>query len=149
MGQDPLSILTYVCLLIWGGVLSYFDFREHRLPDRLTLTAYPILLVGLAVFRPLELGTTSGLAIFGIFCGLFANRFLDVGLGDAKLLGACALFMGFNKNPIEAALTAAVCASLIGGIHALIQLVFTRDPKSYLPFGPAILFGSLYGLISA
>lgn len=149
MGQELSKILGSVSLLFWGGALAFFDFREHRLPDSLTLSVYPLLLASLAVYRPDQLATVSTFAILGIGYGLLANRFFDVGLGDVKLVGACALFMGFTENPAPAALTATVCASLIGGIQALIQLGYTRDPKSYLPFGPAILYGSLYALTSA
>jgi prepilin signal peptidase PulO-like enzyme (type II secretory pathway) len=58
----------YLCAVItWAVALARVDFREHRLPDRLTLPAIPIALGILAVKRPENLGFAVTAAVVAEF----------------------------------------------------------------------------------
>jgi prepilin signal peptidase PulO-like enzyme (type II secretory pathway) len=47
----------YVCALVaWATALARIDFTEHRLPDRLTLPAFPAALGIVAQLWPHYLG---------------------------------------------------------------------------------------------
>ncbi|GAB3674075.1 hypothetical protein GCM10027597_10590 [Saccharopolyspora tripterygii] len=103
-------------LLAWGGVLlSACDLRVHRIPDALTLPAYPVLtaLLGLAAWhRPeIALGSVAGLVLFGgtyLLVRLVAPR--AMGGGDVKLAGVLGAAGGAVSVPAVAGIIAAAAA---------------------------------------
>ena len=133
----------------WGIALAVHDFREHRLPDALTLSAFPVIGVAVAATRPENLGMAAGLALVALAAGFLGHRVADLGLGDVKLAGAVTLAAGLTANPGATAATAMFATAVMGGIHALIHLAVTRDRAAYIPFGPAILFGGFAGIVGA
>ncbi len=139
-----LYIGAFVC---WAIALARWDFREHRLPDALTLPAYPIAGLVVGVVAQQNLGVSATIAVTALAGGWIAHRTADLGLGDVKLLGASALALGITTNPAGASLSALVVAAVFGGTHAAIHLAVTRDRHSHIPLGPSILVAELFALI--
>lgn len=128
----------YICaILAWGIALARYDFAEHRLPDRLTLPAYPAAVGVVADLWPELVGpalVTGGVALV---IGFAASRLADLGLGDVKLLGVWGIVAGGSGE----ILGSLALVAILGGLHALIHLAITRDRAAHIPFGPAILAG--------
>lgn len=140
---------TYICVLAgWSVALAWHDFRVHRLPDLLTLPAIPVALAVLAVGRPDNLSVGVTAAVVLMVAGLAAHRIADLGLGDVKLLAPTALVVASGSNPGESLTLWLVGTAILGGIHAVIHLVITRDRLSHIPFGPSILGAMLVAVIS-
>ncbi len=133
-----------MCALIaWSVALARIDFREHRLPDRLTLPAIPVAWGVLALTRPENLGFASAGAVVIMAIGLVAHRIAGLGFGDVKLAPTVVAIVSNSANPAENLVEWFMGMSILGGIHAVIHLSITRDRRSHIPFGPAILGGML------
>ena len=139
----------YLCAVItWAAALAWVDFREHRLPDRLTLPAIPVALASLALNRPENLGFAATSAVAVMTIGLVAHRIADLGLGDVKLAPTVVFIVSNAENPSENLAEWLVGMSILGGLHAAIHISITRDRRSHIPFGPAILGGMLsFGIV--
>lgn len=137
--------VLYLCVITaWSVALARVDFREHRLPDWLTLPTIPIAVVAVAVMNPKAVAFATATAV-GLFAlGFIAHRIADLGLGDVKLLPAVGILASNSSNPAETVLEWFVAMAVIGGIHAAIHLAITRDRRSHIPFGPAILGGLMW-----
>lgn len=106
--------LATLALIALVALAAFFDLRERRIPNPLTLAG---LLVGLALRVPSGaeavgdgvLGAAIGLTVAAPFVALGG-----LGGGDAKLLAAVGAFLGLAGLP--AALTATAIA---GGVMAL------------------------------
>ncbi|MEN9910632.1 MAG: hypothetical protein RLZZ441_200, partial [Actinomycetota bacterium] len=125
----------------WAVALARVDFREHRLPDRLTLPAIPVALGVLGLNHPQNLGFAATIALVVMAMGLVANRIADLGLGDVKLLPSVVILVSNAENPAENLAEWFVGMSILGGLHAAIHISITRDRHSHIPFGPVILGG--------
>jgi leader peptidase (prepilin peptidase)/N-methyltransferase len=132
----------------WSVALARVDFREHRLPDWLTLPAMPIAVGLIAWSRPEALTFAVGAAIVVGTAGLLSQRFADLGWGDVKLLPSVGLLAANSTNPADGLVTWLVAMAMIGVIHAAIHLVITRDWRSHIPFGPSILGGMWWSIVS-
>ncbi len=101
-------------LIALCGVAAWFDVREHRVPNGLTVGG---LLVGLAL-QALHgglAGLGSGLAAAAIAFGIALPFFLVGGLGggDVKLLTAVGAFLGLGN-----VLPALAAIAIAGGVMA-------------------------------
>jgi leader peptidase (prepilin peptidase)/N-methyltransferase len=137
-----LSVVT-----AWAVALARVDFREHRLPDRLTLPAIPISVGLVAWSRPEALTFAVGAAIAVGTVGLVSQRLADLGWGDVKLFPSVGLLAANSANPADGLVEWFVAMAILGGIHAGIHLVITRDRRSHIPFGPAILGGLGWSIV--
>jgi prepilin peptidase CpaA len=122
------SVPTVVPVLLLGAVLtlavgvSYFDFRERRIPNKLLAAAlcfgfavygWAAVIVGIDVIGRGLMYALLGVAI-GLIVLLPAYALRQVGAGDVKLM----MVFGFLLGPIGAAITL-LTGALIGGIWAL------------------------------
>ena len=138
-----LDALYISAVIVWSVALARIDFREHRLPNRLTLPAIPVALGVLALNRPENLGFAATLAVVVMALGLVAHRVADLGLGDVKLAPTVVIIVSNAENPAENLVEWIAGMAILGGIHAAIHISITRDWRSHIPFGPAILGGML------
>ena len=138
-----LDALYLTTVIMWSFALARVDFREHRLPDRLTVPAIPVALAILALNHPQNLGFAATAAVVAMAAGLAAHRIADLGLGDVKLVPSVVILVSNDRNPAENLAEWFVGMAILGGIHAAIHILITRDRRSHIPFGPAILGGML------
>lgn len=144
------SVLLWLLLAAYaalGGALAWVDARTHRLPNRLVaalaLTTLSALLAGcLLAGQPDRAGRAAlaGLATGALFLALHLAAPSGLGFGDVKLapiLGALAGSLSWGH-----ALLAAVLALFIGGLHAAVVLLATRNRRAHIAFGPALLLGT-------
>lgn len=129
----PPTWLPVPLLLAWLGVLlTVTDLRHHRLPDALTLPAYPAIgltlwLCGADLWR-----AVAGCLLFGGFHLLI--RLLapvSMGGGDVKLagsLGAVLAAVSWQALPVAAVLASAITL-----------LLGARRRHRTIPHGPGLL----------
>jgi leader peptidase (prepilin peptidase)/N-methyltransferase len=141
-----------VLLALASLVLAWIDFRRGIIPDWLNLL---IALAGLArawlfdgwaaALDALLEGLIVGAIVLGLRWLYFRLRgHHGLGLGDVKLLGASAAWVGVAGIPMQL---------LVGSITALIAAVAlhlagrTMTRQTALPFGPFLAAGLLVTLV--
>ncbi|TKK77353.1 prepilin peptidase [Herbidospora galbida] len=142
------ELVPALLLAAWAGVvLTITDLRTWRLPDVVTLPAYPVLLVALAPTGRLMVAAACGLAMAGIYLVLWFGRPSGIGFGDVKLAGLVGLVAG--AVGVDAAVIAGVGGQLLGGLWALGLLITRKGTRtSEFPFGPAMIAGALAALLA-
>ena len=154
LGQPPVVIITYGIALLWGLVLAFIDLDVRRLPDRLTLPAYPVAAVLLTACSAVtgdwpalaRAAACAGLGVVAFFLLAFLAELLSpgtdgLGLGDVKLAGTLAGLLGWWSW--ETALYGLLTGFILGGLVATVLLVSHRaDRRSHLSFGPALVAGA-------
>ena len=129
------------------------DLDQRLLPDEITLPMIPAALAVLILgWDPLLSGKTLGL-LSGLAAGIvFPLLFLagstvlrgGLGLGDVKLLVSVGLFAG-----LTALFRGLLLASLGFGAVLLVLLVTRRLAlRSYVPFGPVIIFAAALAAVA-
>jgi leader peptidase (prepilin peptidase)/N-methyltransferase len=128
----------YVCALVaWATALARIDFTEHRLPDRLTLPAFPAALGIVAQLWPHYLGESVQWAALVLAGAVTLAVVADLGWGDVKLLGVLGIIAGGSGTVADSAFM--VCIG--GGLHVLVHLMVDGNKRAHIPFGPALLLG--------
>ncbi|MGP4027309.1 prepilin peptidase [Actinomadura sp. 3N407] len=145
---------AFVFLSAVGVPLAVIDFKLHRLPDPLTLPAYPIasvLLAAATLFGDADISRLShafiGLVALG---GVFAAQWFvapnAIGVGDVKLAGVLGLYLGWLG--LAAWVAGVLCMFVSGALWAVTLLASGRAKRdSQIPFGPFMLVGALAGLL--
>jgi leader peptidase (prepilin peptidase)/N-methyltransferase len=143
--------LTCAAFLYFGARLALADAREHLLPDRFTLPLAATVLV-LASTASMLVQDWAMLGRVWACAGLATALFLAVhlaspatmGFGDVKLVPALGGITGLLSwgHP----LLALVLAVLVAGLHAIVVMIWTRNAKAHIAFGPALLFGTAAAL---
>ena len=119
------------------------DAVHRRLPNRLVLPAYLVLLPTLAAQwlqsgRPPVVALGGGAAYFVLMLALSVAG--GMGMGDVKLSGALGLTAGMFG--LGAAIAAPLFAFGFGGVAATIVLAAARGrTDTRIPFGPFMLVG--------
>jgi leader peptidase (prepilin peptidase)/N-methyltransferase len=131
------ALLVFALL---ASALVVCDVRLTRLPDPLTLPAYPVLaallaipLDGAAYFRAL-----LAAAVLFVLHFLFALFIGGFGLGDAKAAGLVGMVLGWVSwaAVVQAMVLGYVCV----GVYAIGLAVGRRATRdSVVPFGPFLL----------
>ncbi len=138
-----LAYVTFSSILI---VISFIDLDHKIIPDRLSL---PGIVVGfIASFFVKEVDPLQ--SILGIFIGggfLFLVAFVyekvahkeGMGGGDIKLIAMIGAFLGWQGMPFVI-----LSSSLIGALIGIIVIiVFKKDTKFAIPFGPFLSLGAI------
>lgn len=140
-------------LVAMSPALTAIDLRERRLPNRIVLPALPITLVGQAMAGAIDASMWSRMAaaliaaILVFAFALIANVKGQLGMGDAKLMTAMTLSLGWFSpaTPFVALLTGFLAA----GGFVLVQAARMRPALAQsIPLGPYLLLGNLIGLAS-
>jgi leader peptidase (prepilin peptidase)/N-methyltransferase len=131
-------------------VLAVIDLRHRRLPDPLTLPAYPAAaaLLGagaLAVPGGARhfLSALAGMAAAWLFFLLLALVYpAGLGWGDVKLSGVIGLYLGWlGAAALLAGLLGAFVLAAVAGLGLMAAGKATR--KSHIPFGPFMLASAI------
>jgi len=144
------SVIPFVVFL---SVMTVIDFRELRIPDKLTkpaaLAAGPLLALSLlSDFDDISLlrALLGALAMGAFYFTLFFIYPAGMGFGDVKLAPIIGAQLGFFGWIPE--IRALLGAYLIVGPVAILLLIFGRARmKTGFPFGPFMAAGALVALV--
>jgi len=127
-------------------VLAATDLEQHLLPH----AVLDPLIVGAIAFVPFNpavswqsavLGAVAAVAILG-FLGLAVRG--GIALGDLYLVAPLGLLLGLS-GAFTALLTAALLA---GGVSGALLIVRRVGLKTYIPFGPFLVAGAVFALLT-
>ena len=151
-GQPDMVAFGYLGAL--GVSLAAIDISVQRLPDALTLPAYPVLIVLLALAA--LTGHHAGSLVRALAgCVVLAAAYLVLGLlrpgqlggGDIKLAGLAGLALGWLGWPVL--LAGAVLGFMLSAVVSLGLLAARRITlRSQICFGPFLLGGALLAALA-
>lgn len=111
-------LLLFPAAMVFGGMMDLFTLTiPNRVSILLVATFFLAALVTGMPWSVLGMHLATGLVVFLIGFGLFAGGY--VGGGDAKLLAAAALWLGYGPLP-----TYFMGVALAGGALALVILLY-------------------------
>ncbi|MHB1583066.1 MAG: prepilin peptidase [Acidimicrobiales bacterium] len=143
---------SFVYLGALGVVVSVIDLRTHRLPNRLVLPSYPVVVALLALaagvegrWWPLGRAAIAMVLVAGFYLVLGLAFPHGLGLGDLKLAGLVALGLGWLGWPV---LTTGVLAGWALAALALLARHATRPTRRGRPIalGPWLCLGALLAI---
>ena len=152
-GLSPV-LPAFLLLAALAAVLTVTDLRWRRLPDPLTLPAYPaaaLLLGAGALATPGGarhfLSALAGMAVAWLFFLLLAlSSPAGLGWGDVKLSGVLGLYLGWlGASALLAGVLGAFAAAALTGLALIAAGRATRT--SHIPLGPFML-GSAVAVIA-
>lgn len=152
-GGQP-AAAAFVYLGVIGVALTQIDVAVQRLPDRLTLPAYPALLILLAVaaaaddeWSALLRAVLGALAIGAGYLLLAVVSGGQVGGGDVKVAGLIGLLLGWLN---WRALITGACAGFVLAAAAAMALLVARKVSRHsgVSFGPFMLGGALLATLA-
>ncbi len=152
-GQPAVAAFAYLAIV--GVALSQVDSAVQRLPDRLTLPAYPALIVLLAAAAAITgdwggfaRALLGGLATATGYLALALVSRGQVGGGDVKLAGLIGLVLGWLSW--HALLAGAFAGFFLAALVSAGLLVTRRITRhSRISFGPYLLGGALLATIAS
>jgi leader peptidase (prepilin peptidase)/N-methyltransferase len=149
-GEPAPVLLTFVVALVWAAVLTLIDLEVHRLPDVLTLPAYPVAALLLAWCSATTgdwpalaraAACSGGAVLVFTLAVLLSPEQQGLGLGDVKLAGVLAALLGWFSW--VAAAYGLLAGFVLGGLVAVVLLLGRRaDRRSTISFGPAMVAGA-------
>jgi leader peptidase (prepilin peptidase) / N-methyltransferase len=153
-GGQP-DLLAFVFLGALGVTLAAIDISVQRLPDRLVLPAYPVMIVLLGIAALIGHNGTAlvraligGLALAGVYLVLALLRPGGIGGGDVKLAGLTGLALGWLGWPILIA--GAVLGFILSAVVSLALIAARRITlRSMICFGPFMLGGALLAALAS
>ncbi len=142
--DDPLPLAAFTWIALVGVVLAFVDFAVHRLPDRLTFSAFGGAALILAIANLAHFGGAllGSVALSGLYLLLaFANP-AGMGLGDVKLALSLGLALGWYGW--IAVIYGAAAGFVFSGVYAVAMLATGKlTRKDSIPHGPFMLLGTL------
>lgn len=136
---------AYTYLAVISVLLSIIDIRRQVLPNVVTLTSYPVMLVLLAIPAIVDqswdawtralAGSLLTLVVFTIMVLLSSGSF---GMGDAKLAGVLALPLTWTSWTHT--WIAMAGAFVLSAVISVVLLVMHRANRhALIPFGPFLI----------
>jgi leader peptidase (prepilin peptidase)/N-methyltransferase len=152
-GVQP-DVVAFCFMGTLGVSLAAIDISVQRLPDRLTLPAYPVLatLLFMAALvqhdaRALVRALGGGVVLTAAYLILALLSPGQLGGGDVKLAGLAGLTLGWLGWP--ALLAGAVLGFALSAMVSLVLLAMRRVTlRSQLSFGPFLLGGALLAILA-
>lgn len=148
------ALPAHLFLAVIGIALCAVDLRSHRLPNTLTLPAYPVAgaLLGAAAIADGDADAAwralAGMVGLIAFYDLLARiNPAGLGYGDVKFSGLLGLYLGWAG---WSALVVGTLAAFAAGALAGLALILARRARmsSAMPFGPFMLAGALVGILA-
>jgi len=153
-GGQP-DVVAFGFFGVLGVALAAIDIAVQRLPDPLTLPAYPILialLTGAAIaghdFAALLRALLGGLALACVYLVLALIRPGQLGGGDIKLAGVVGLALGWLGWPV---LIDGAALGFVLSAVASVALLAVRRLKLHgaISFGPFLFGGALLAMLAS
>lgn len=122
------SWILVVVVALFTAVAAIWDYRQHRIPNKLTLPVFAMGLIYQAWFHGWAgLGNASGgfLVGFGVLFVLWIVG--GGGGGDVKLMGALSVWLGYRMTLMV--LIASTVAVIAGTTLVVVYGVFTRGVR--------------------
>jgi leader peptidase (prepilin peptidase) / N-methyltransferase len=135
--------------------LAFIDAKTHRLPDRLVLPSYPVLvalLAGAAGVRgdweSFTRALIGGVVLFALFFLVALAYPAGLGFGDVKFAG---LVGGVLAYLSWSALVLGVFAGFVFAAVVGVGLIAAgrANRRTAIPFGPFLVLGALLGVFGA
>lgn len=144
---NALVVAAWMVLIAHLSVLSWVDYREHRLPNRWVASAG---ICGLAMltsaaflggdFDALGRGVLAACAASAVL--LMANAFGGLGMGDVKLAAVIGLYLGWLS--LAAAFTGLWLAFALAAVTVLVRAIRNhREWRKAVAFGPYLSVGTV------
>jgi leader peptidase (prepilin peptidase)/N-methyltransferase len=150
LGGNPLALAAFGAWFVTLVMGLATDLDQRILPDELTLPAIPIALIYAVTGQNPFVGSALLPAILAAIL-IPAVLYLPsipfgagaFGMGDVKFLVGMGLLLGGER-----ALGATLVGLSVAGV-TLLALLLTRriGRKSYIPFGPFLIIGALWGVL--
>jgi leader peptidase (prepilin peptidase)/N-methyltransferase len=142
------EIGAYLYFAALSAALCVIDVRTHRLPNRLTLPAYPVIALLLAAsavatgrYAGLLRALLAGATVLGVFLALHLISPRGMGMGDVKLAGPMGATLGWISW--SAVLVGTFLGFALGALVGMGLMAAGRANRSTpLPFGPFMLVGA-------
>jgi len=152
-GGQP-DMLAFCFLGALGVALAAIDLSVQRLPDRLVLPAYPVMIVLLTIAAlvghtegALGRALLVGLVLGGTYLVLALVRPGGIGGGDVKLAGLAGLALGWLGWPTL--LAGAALGFMLSGVVSMALVAARRlTMQSMISFGPFMLAGALLAALA-
>ncbi|CAB4947510.1 unannotated protein [freshwater metagenome] len=135
------ELLGAAYLAIFSIPLAIIDVRERRLPNKITLPAIGVTLLGLLLaneWQRVGVALICGGALFAIGTGLSFKGW--IGMGDVKLLVPIGLTLGWFGWELLALALGATFA--LAGAFVLVRMAMQKiTASSTIALGPFLLMG--------
>jgi leader peptidase (prepilin peptidase) / N-methyltransferase len=144
---------AYLYFAVLSVPLALIDLRTLRLPNALTLSAYPIV-AGLLLLPALlddawpayGRALLAGAAVLALFVVLHLVNPSGMGLGDVKLAGPMGALLGWLSWQV-AMVGVVIGFALVAVVGVAMILARRASRKSALPFGPFMLAGAWVAIL--
>ena len=149
-GDDPIALAVFTAWVATLVVGLATDLDQRLLPNELTLPVIPIALLYAVSGRNPLVGDELVLAIVAAIV-IPAVLYLPslpfgagaFGIGDVKLLAGTGLMLGLMRS-----VSGVFAGLMVTGVVLVVLLAARRiGRRSYVPFGPFLILGALYGLL--
>ena len=152
-GQPAVAAFAYLAVI--GVALSQVDSAVQRLPDRLTLPAYPALILLLAAaaaitgdWSAFARALLGGLATAAGYLALGLASRGQVGGGDIELAGLIGLVLGWlSWRTLLTGAFAGFFLAALAGAGLLVTRRISRHAR--ISFGPYLLGGALLATVAS
>ena len=152
-GGQP-DMLAFSFLGAMGVALAAIDITVQRLPDRLILPAYPVMIVLLTIAAltghtegALGRALLGGLVLGGTYQALALLRPGGIGGGDVKLAGLAGIALGWLGWPTL--IVGGALGFLVAGAACMALIAARRlTLQSVISFGPFMLVGALLATVA-
>ena len=133
-----MGLLGCGALLAWATALSFFDIRERRLPNALTLSGAAVLLVVAVVTGHGATALSGAQGLSGLYLVVHLAAPAALGAGDVKLALGCGALTGALGT--EVWVLAAVGAPLLTAVGGVLAALRGRNT---VPHGPSMCAATL------
>ena len=140
---ELIALIPALYLLVVAWPLTVIDLREHRLPNRLVLPAFPVAFLAQLIATIISADWARQLyavliALAVGVIGLGANYIDALGMGDVKLATVIALTLGYF-NPWLPVIAIGIAFVLAFAVVIVLITLGKVKIGSSIPLGPYLL----------
>jgi len=141
--SELIALIPALYLLVVAWPLTVIDLREHRLPNRLVLPAFPVAFLAQLIATIISADWARQLSAVLIalavgVIGLGANYIDTLGMGDVKLATVIALTLGYF-NPWLPVIAIGIAFVLAFAVVIVLITLGKVKIGSSIPLGPYLL----------